>query len=106
MRISDWSSDVCSSDLSVTTQQSRRCRGSLTSGDSSTSSMVTALGRKASGLYWAWWDAATLISASCSLVVPISYMWRRADRKSVVSGTRVVVRVDLGGRQKFKKQIR
>ena len=30
------------------------------------------------GSHWAWWLAATLIQASCSEVVPYSYMWRMA----------------------------
>ena len=32
----------------------------------------------ACGLYCAWCEAATLIQASCSLVVPYSCMWRMA----------------------------
>ena len=60
------------------TQQSSRCSGSETMGEFTTSSTVTTLGSMACGLYWAWVEAATLIQASCSEVVPYSYMWRCA----------------------------
>src|SRR5205814_3469057 len=63
---------------SVTTQQSSRCNGSHIIGDASTSSTETLLRSSAWGLYWAWCEAATLTQASCSLVVPNSYMCRIA----------------------------
>src|ERR1700723_977583 len=63
---------------SVTTQQSMRCNGSAIIGELSTSSTVTTSGNIACGLYCAWWEAATLIQASCSLVVPNSCICRRA----------------------------
>src|SRR2546422_577017 len=63
---------------SVLMQQSSRCSGSEIIGELSTSSTVTAYGNIAFGLCWAWVDAATLIQASCSLVVPYSYMCRDA----------------------------
>ena len=44
----------------------------------STCSTVTTSRRKACSFHWAWVLAATLIQASCSLVVPYSYMWRMA----------------------------
>src|ERR1700757_3503011 len=63
---------------SLITQQSSRCSGSLITGDSSTSSTVTGLGSIARGLCCACCDAATLMAASWALVVPYSYMCRRA----------------------------
>jgi hypothetical protein len=60
------------------TQQSRRCSGVETIGEFTTSSTVTTSRSMACGLYWACVLAATLIQASCSLVVPYSYMWRAA----------------------------
>ena len=63
---------------SVITQQSRRCSGSAIIGELTTSSTVTTSRSSACGLCWAWWDAATLIQASCWLVVPYSCMWRMA----------------------------
>src|SRR3546814_15016992 len=69
MRISDWSSDVCSSDL-------RRHR-------------VAGHGHRI-GARW-----------SRNRVRPLR---PRADRKSVVKGKSVSVRVDLGGRRLIKKK--
>src|SRR3546814_21155280 len=67
MRISDWSSDVCSSDLPTRRDQpSRPARGRA--------------GR------------------------PAPTPRRAADRKSVVEGKSVSVRVDLGGRRIIKKK--
>ena len=63
---------------SVITQQSKRCRGEATIGEFTTSSTVTTSFSSAWGLCWAWWEAATLIQASCSEVVPYSYMCRWA----------------------------
>src|SRR5579859_296384 len=63
---------------SVTTQLSRRCSGSLSMGEFRTSSTVTGLRRSACGLYWACSENATLTHASCSLVVPNSYICRCA----------------------------
>ena len=60
------------------TQQSSRCSGSLTIGEFTTSATVTTSRSMAWGLCWAWCDAATLIQASCSDVVPNSNMWRLA----------------------------
>src|SRR6266849_7146769 len=55
---------------SVITQQSSRCSGSAIRGDSTTSLTVTTFRSGACGLCCACWDAATLIQANCSLVVP------------------------------------
>src|SRR3546814_17705206 len=79
MRISDWSSDVCSSDLPGA--------GAAAAGDGERQAAVApgprlrasaGLGHRRSG------DAG--------------------DRKSVVSGKSVSVRVDLGGRRIIKKK--
>src|SRR3546814_17383890 len=70
MRISDWSSDVCSSDL-IASRAAARCRD--------------AAGGNAAGRGW------------CSTIQGI-------DRKSVVKGKSVSVRVDLGGRRIIKKK--
>src|SRR3546814_1335457 len=79
VRISDWSSDVCSSDLRATAPLSRR-RGRPRRAD-----------RGLAGRSWR--------SSSASGGRP-----GRADRKSVVSGKSVSVRVDLGGRRIIKKK--
>src|SRR3546814_19817921 len=96
MRISDWSSDVCSSDLRASAARAiragadpaahllldhrRRVHAHLPSG--------------AEGLD----PGAHRGSRQGSLV------HQRGDRKSVVEGKSVTVRVDLGGRRMLKKQ--
>src|SRR3546814_14898302 len=81
MRISDWSSDVCSSDLS------RRRKPPAT--------------RRA-----ARWTSATLLASRIRLnmLSPKKAPPRATDRKSDVEGKRVSVRVDLGGRRIIKKK--
>src|SRR3546814_16058857 len=80
MRISDWSSDVCSSDLSI------GCGICCSRGEapqSRGSSIHRAIRRGARG------ERILMI---------------QQDRKSVVSGKSVSVRVDLGGRRIIKKK--
>src|SRR3546814_11609773 len=95
MRISDWSSDVCSSDLPTSPWRvgcGNRCRvrGSRFSGD--------GLHREGS------------IAAEAAPTLPLSAAppngrcTPAADRKSVVSGKSVSVRVDLGGGRIIKKK--
>ena len=60
------------------TQQSIRCSGSAIIGEASTSSTVTTSRSMACSFHCAWCEAATLIQASCSEVVPYSCMWRMA----------------------------
>src|SRR5438132_310421 len=55
---------------SVMTQESSRCSGSEIIGELTTSSTVTTSRSRACELCWAWCEAATLIQASCALVVP------------------------------------
>src|SRR3546814_11578570 len=111
MRISDWSSDVCSSDLS------------------SDLALVLAAGQVLADLPEGYATVANfrskgvprpnriLLSGSFFIYVVgsavLSYVLLRnapdalkmaADRKSVVEGKSVSVRVDLGGRRIFKKK--
>src|SRR3546814_20691742 len=87
MRISDWSSDVCSSDLH---------------------DGVDLLGGGPVGL----WDDGTppptdpVQAARIGLSAGAEHPWRWyvADRKSVVSGKSVSVRVDLGGLRIIKNK--
>src|SRR3546814_5306548 len=80
MRISDWSSDVCSSDLmSLTVSSTGRAR-MRTRGVARTTTPGSA----------SWGSDARLSS------------W--PDRKSVVEGKSVSVRVDIGGRRIIKKK--
>src|SRR3546814_17352475 len=76
MRISDWSSDVCSSDL-----------------DTGVGAAIACGSQKWNG--------------NCALLVRAPRKIRHSagrDRKSVVSGKSVSVRVDLGGRRIIKKK--
>src|SRR3546814_14922687 len=84
MRIIDWSSDVCSSDL--------------------ISPRDGLVGRAEADLVGRRWEMAALdamvertIGGRGGVVNVVG------DRKSVVSGTSVSVRVDLGGRRLLKK---
>src|SRR3546814_16608177 len=92
MRISDWSSDVCSSDLSV--------------GRDTFIGSLDSLKRR--GLMVCVGTASGTIPPFDPQILALKgslYMTRPAlDRKSVVSGVRVSVRVDLGGRRIIKKK--
>src|SRR3546814_18082897 len=92
MRISDWSSDVCSSDLPAWS-------------GSSTPPMP------APPEIWQFLPicAQELMLTQVSIMVPLSTraptLTKLGDRKSVVSGKSVSVRVDCGGRRLIKKKI-
>src|SRR3546814_18796777 len=88
MRISDWSSDVCSSDLEldrdgITVTIQRWTEGRIASGDSETYHRSGDQWRRASG----------------AKVDPAE---EAADRQSAVKGKSVSVGVDLGCRRKIK----
>src|SRR3546814_14447396 len=87
MRISDWSSDVCSSDLSS-------MRTANSSPETAHNCVTSALSLPI---------ARTALPSSTSARLAVSRSIR-GDRKSVVSGTSVSVRVDLGGRRIIKKK--
>src|SRR3546814_17586582 len=96
MRISDWSSDVCSSDLPATTATLpiflpiaiavASASGAVFSPRTTSSSFITFAGEK-----------KCIPSTSPGRLVAV-------DRKSVVEGKSVSVRVDLGCRRIIKKQ--
>src|SRR3546814_11916506 len=103
MRISDWSSDVCSSDLKLQGGRSPAC-GRL-------------LPRRRLGQRRAWqlWLCGTRAGAAGfrhrhpRLPAGAEGALARlsgGDRKSVVEGKSVSVRVDLGGRRTIKKKKR
>src|SRR3546814_18745685 len=90
MRISDWSSDVCSSDLIMTSWRPN-CR-------------------QASSRAMTGWRCSYEHGRRCGDIVVRHGVHAGAeragrDRKSVVSGKSVSVRVDLGGRRIIKKKI-
>src|SRR3546814_17040119 len=108
MRISDWSSDVCSSVLTwrhVLSTPSKRCgspgppftRTPMSTSEVPRRLLADPLARAALGV-------TTLVSLLLYLVTLGDLSFDSADRKRVVSGTRVSVRVDLGGRRIIKKK--
>src|SRR3546814_8058966 len=87
MRISDWSSDVCSSDL-LQAAIEHRARADAT--------IATGLTNDFNNYRRPHIDVNADADAHMAMLT-------FKDRKSVVSGTSVSVRVDLGGRRIIKK---
>src|SRR3546814_17866720 len=113
MRISDWSSDVCSSDLSLISRHgtARITRFDLVCGAISVMALIVwlGLGRASLAVMFAVVaDAAgavpTLRKAWHDPASESALFFVLVDRKSVVSGKGVSVRVDLGGRRIIKKK--
>src|SRR3546814_15842983 len=99
MRISDWSSDVCSSDLAgsaVTTAGSLSDTAMQPTCGLATSAATTrpSIVRPATDARHLWATPAACETGYCG----------PRDRKSVVEGKRVSVRVDRGGRRITEKQ--
>src|SRR3546814_11932219 len=95
MRISDWSSDVCSSDLS--SAAGLRC--GFAAGDAPLiDGLDLALRVGGAGV------SLPILAAGTRLWRDEAHVTANRDRKSVVSGKSVSVRVDLGGRRNIKKQ--
>src|SRR3546814_18029584 len=103
MRISDWSSDVCSSDLSFIriARLSRVTPALLTRMSSLPPSASTARGTSPSTS-----AGSDRLHGRTPASPPISAAtaFRASDRKSVVEGTSVSVSVDLGGRRMIQKK--
>src|SRR3546814_13953074 len=100
MRISDWSSDVCSSDLSGRVDHEQ---GISKAGNRRARQIAIELA-------WLWLRHQPHSALSRWLQARVGDQRGRvrriaivADRKSVGEGTRVSVRVDLGGRRLSKK---
>src|SRR3546814_16023367 len=94
MRISDWSSDVCSSDLVVL------------------GIVVIVIAALLNDVVAALTIAYDILVGGLLVAILGGFVWKRAtgtgalwsDRKSVVTGKRVSVRVDLGGRRSITKK--
>src|SRR3546814_20018145 len=99
MRISDWSSDVCSSDLGpgAAAGQYQLTRGCC---PRQLLSQWPFQFRRS----WRAASACDSAGAVCDLVAADDRNQHRGDRKSVVSGKSVSVRVDLGCRRIIKKK--
>src|SRR3546814_20028827 len=97
MRISDWSSDVCSSDLDRTgTRVDRTIVG--------TAEGTEVLAREAALRCHKRATVAILIGENEVAAAPLlPEALAELDRKSVVQGKSVSVRVDLGGRRPLEK---
>src|SRR3546814_18388440 len=94
MRISDWSSDVCSSDLQALHE---RLGASLAGAGRD----LERLGDKLAD------GAGTSTGKAHKVALTLARLGQATpsiDRKSVVSGTSVSVRVDLGGRRIIKQK--
>src|SRR3546814_14906132 len=99
MRISDWSSDVCSSDLPDLMVLARAAGLSLVlagGGALAAAAFLRLLGGRRS--------AALAMLAFAVGMLALRPPYPSADRKRVVEGTSVSVRVGLGGRRIIKKQ--
>src|SRR3546814_15403322 len=94
MRISDWSSDVCSSDLTCGTRPPSNLSG-LTLNKDSTATKKVGTNTTARGV------AANMPPNTAK---PTAFWLAELDRKSVVSGKSVSVRVDIGGRRIIKQK--
>src|SRR3546814_14406724 len=103
MRISDWSSDVCSSDLkrscstylrTTPKRPGRSCRCARTVSRAPFLACGPALIRTAPGEH----------GRRAGRLAPSCLIRKTVDRKSVVKGKSVSVRVDLGGRRIIKKK--
>src|SRR3546814_16997484 len=104
MRISDWSSDVCSSDLGELGQYEQAEAACL-------ESVATLDQIRAPGLLekWAMAEAQAMLAYTYERAgkprAAIDARRRQIEaRKSVVSGKSVSVRVDLGGRRISNKK--
>src|SRR3546814_18080646 len=100
MRISDWSSDVCSSDLYMRVPdiaaQLDALRGEACRPAARGMRLVVEIAQVEG-------QRVALDTGIFQIDRPVP-LGRHADRKRVVSGKSVAVRVDLGGRRNIKKQ--
>src|SRR3546814_12351252 len=100
MRISDWSSDVCSSDLEM-----RRCADRAANVAAKLERREPRRERRRRTARRATRPASQIPRiVGCSVNVVICLKIARQDRKSVVEGKSVSVRVDLVGRRILKKK--
>src|SRR3546814_15515270 len=93
MRISDWSSDVCSSDLPT------YIRCAAQGNHSAMTQRGNPLGQRRVAH-----EQALEAAAHAARNTECTHFVGQGDRKSVVSGKSVSVRVDLGGRRIIKKK--
>src|SRR3546814_15091562 len=106
MRISDWSSDVCSSDLHA--RSVPYCEGQAVRRPFAQDVRNAALLGPGNRVELGEKKYARLLPSrnrpACRLTKTWTRCGQRRARKSVVSGTSVSVRVDIGGRRNIKKK--
>src|SRR3546814_17568368 len=100
MRISDWSSDVCSSDLSVAIMAMVVC---IQSSANHPSNGLPSAMRRDSGCTQGLLTSLSSTKTNFT-TTQVSQIGSRVDRKSVVEGKSVSVRGDLGGTRIIKKK--
>src|SRR3546814_17965258 len=100
MRISDWSSDVCSSDLKM------KETAELYLGETVTEAVITVPAYFNDSQRQATKDAGKIAGLAVLRIIhaPTAAALAYGDRKSVVSGKSVSVLVDLGDRRIIKKK--
>src|SRR3546814_15657894 len=107
MRISDWSSDVCSSDLSQAPDRLSRTRPRRSPGRGVMMGIRTAA-RLSAHRHREWLPSRVQTAAQLPAdraSAPVGDAARRSrDRKRVVEGKSVSVRVDLGGGRFIKQK--
>src|SRR3546814_16501070 len=109
MRISDWSSDVCSSDLlRVLSVGSDALMPLLHAAITSSGPETRNIGAAITGSRSRRLNSSIVTGIATSTGISrLRSRWHadeRTDRKSVVSGKSVSVRVDLGGRSLIKNK--
>src|SRR3546814_13213981 len=104
MRISDWSSDVCSSDLEFEEPLRLRIRARARRGARMLEVVRQLLQPLQSALQARGGLGQGELRTERVEIGAAQVEAARADRKSVVSGKSVSVRVDLGGRRTFTKK--
>src|SRR3546814_17598174 len=102
MRISDWSADVCSSDLLINLKAAQALYAG--SGEASFSALTRAQ-PQGPDLDNAIRDSLARLIAAVEAQPDSLVAALEADRKSVVSGKRVSDSVDLGDRRYIKKTL-
>src|SRR3546814_11421401 len=104
MRISDWSSDVCSSDLCMTESKAGTVELEARSLTEARPSAAMPVVESVRPIIWERTHLRLLDQRL--LPAEVRYLDCRGDRKSVGEGKSVSVRVDLGGRRIIKKKKR
>src|SRR3546814_13866935 len=106
MRISDWSSDVCSSDLDVA-MSAEQGEAYQKLASSLTQQLKEALRKRDTTLLGVVLNTLLAWPDCCFRAETVRHPRpREVDRKSVVEGKSVSVRVALGGRSIIEKNIK